>query len=112
MNIVTADFATEQSLKAKKRIQEETIEIITALEETDHLLWGALNAVFQRVEEVYLNGRASADFHLDTLFGKGCWDERRSKMTELLRKLGYKVEYSFSSNSCNERIFLSWGPKD
>jgi hypothetical protein len=112
MNVISADFATEQTLKAQRRIREETIKAIAELEETDHLLWGALSAVFQRVEEVYLSGRASADFHLDTLFGKGCWNERRSKMTELLRKLGYKVEYSLSSNSYNERMFLSWGPKD
>lgn len=112
MNIITADFAIEQSLKAKKRIQEETSEAIARLEETDHLLWGAFNAVFEKVEELYLGGGTSADFHLDTLFGKGCWRERQSKMSELLRKLGYNVDYSFSSNSYNERMFLSWGPKD
>ena len=46
---------------------------------------------------------------LDKLFGKGNWrGSRQQQLTDILRNLGYKVEYSCSSNEYNETLFLSW----
>lgn len=107
--IITAQFAAEQAAKARLRKQENAKEEIAALEASDHLLFGALATIFSAVEEAYHRGSSSVEFNLDQLFGRGCWQSRLDAASRLLRGLGYKVDFSFSSSEHNERLFLSWG---
>ena len=111
--IYTAEQAAEAAALARARKRQQAIDEIATLEEKDGLLFDGLQVIFRRVEENFHGGSNHADFNLDKLFGKGNWRRLQQKLTDMLRDLGYKVEYSCSSNEYNETLFLSWKrPKD
>ena len=112
--IYTASQAAEAAALARAHRQQQTIDEIATLEERDGLLFDGLQVIFRKVEENFHGGSNHADFNLDKLFGKGNWrGSRQQQLTNILRDLGYKVDYSCSSNEYNERLYLSWKkPKD
>lgn len=111
--IYTAEQAAEAAALARAHKRQQTIDEIATLEEKDGLLFDGLQVIFRKVEENFHGGSNHADFNLDKLFGKGNWRRLQQKLTDMLRDLGYKVEYSCSSNEYNETLYLSWKkPKD
>ena len=111
--IYTASQAAEAAALARAHRQQQTIDEIATLEERDGPLFDGLQVIFRKVEENFLGGSNHADFNLDKLIGAGNWRRLQQKLTDLLRNLGYKVDYSCSSNEYNERLYLSWKkPKD
>jgi hypothetical protein len=112
--IYTADYAAQSAAQARARKREETIDSIPALEETDNVLYAALGEIFRKVEKNFLEGLTGADFKMDDLFGEGCWrGKRQQAASDILRNLGFKVDYSHSSNDYNEYMYLTWKkPKD
>lgn len=112
--IYTAEHAAQSAAQARARKRDETIDAIPALEETDNVLYTALGEIFRKVEQNFLKGMTGADFKMDDLFGKGCWKGgRQQAATDILNSLGFKVDYSYSSNEYNEHMYLTWKkPKD
>ena len=112
--IYTASQAAEAAALARAHRQQQTIDEIATLEELDGPLFDGLQVIFRKVEENFHGGSNHADFNLDKLFGKGNWRGRRQQqLTDILRNLGYEVEYLCSSNEYNEKLYLTWEkPKD
>jgi hypothetical protein len=111
--IYTAEQAAEAAAIARANKRQQTIDEIAALEEKDGRLFDGLQVIFRKVEERFHGGSDHADFNLDKLFGKGNWRCLQQKLSDMLRDLGYKVEYSCSTSEYNETLYLSWKkPKD
>jgi hypothetical protein len=113
--MIAAYEACQHSINALARIREQAALRIEELKEADPEGMGRiLREVEEKIEETYLRGSFSADFKAPELFGEE--KDRRSAalMNEtraLLVNLGYKVEFSLSSNWCNERMFVSWNAR-
>ena len=111
--VYTAEQAAMAAAQARALKRQQAVDEIATLEEKDGLLFDGLQVIFRKVEENFLGGSNHADFNLDKLFGARNWRRLQQKLTDLLRDLGYKVEYSCSSNEYNECLYLSWKkPKD
>ena len=106
--IITAEEAAEHAAKARAKKREDVIRGIPDLEQTNPLLFDGLQVIFKKVEANFLHGWQDADFNMDKLFGSGRWHGIQQRLSDILRDLGYKVDYSCSSNEYNERLFLSW----
>ena len=112
--VITAEEAAEHAAKARRQKREAAIKRIPDLEQSDPLVFDGLQVIFKKVEENFHGGSNHADFNLDKLMGKGRWRGAvQQKLTDILRDLGYKVDYSCSSNEYNETLYLTWKkPKD
>ena len=112
--VYTAEQAAMAAAQARALKRQQAVDEIATLEEKDGLLFDGLQVIFRKVEENFHGGSNHADFNLDKLMGKGRWRGAvQQKLTDILRDLGYKVDYSCSSNEYNERLYLSWKkPKD
>ena len=112
--VYTASQAARAAAQARAHKTQQAIDSIPDLEMLNPLVFDALQVIFKRVEENFHGGSNHADFNLDKLFGKDRWrGVVQQKLTDILRDLGYKVEYSCSSNEYNETLYLSWEkPKD
>ena len=106
--VITAQEAAEHAALARAHRRQQAIDSIPGLEETDPLIYDGLQVIFRKVEESFHQGATSANFHMDKLFGEGRWRKLQQKLTNILGDLGYKVNYSCSSNACNEWMYLSW----
>ena len=107
--IYTAEQAAHAAAQARAHKMQQAIDSIPDLEQSDPLVFDGLQVIFKKVEENFHGGSNHADFNLDKLMGKGRWRGAvQQKLTNILRDLGYKVDYSCSSNEYNETLYLSW----
>jgi hypothetical protein len=108
MSILLPQDAQQKSATAAHMKQLKTLDRVRASDTlTKHI-----NAVGALVERAAAAGEYSVCFNLVEFFGNEPTAHKGVSLIDpILRDLGYKTDFTFSSNYINERMTVSWSKK-
>lgn len=100
--------ASQASSKALAAIAHKQALIRDSVQDLPAAMRNALDYVEAKIDETAASGKGEVVMPLIRIFGSEFERRELSVLAEILKAFGYRVDYSFSSDMCNEKMFVMW----
>lgn len=100
--------ASQASSKALAAIAHKQALIRDSVQDLPIAMRGALYYVEAKIDNAAAGGQGEVVMPLISIFRSGFGPQELSALAEILRAFGYCVDYSFSSDRRNEKMFVTW----
>ena len=100
--------ASQANSKALAAIAHKQTLIRDSVQDLTIAMRAALYYVEAKIDNAAASGKGEVVMPLIRIFGSEYERRELSVLAEILKAFGYRVDYSFSSDMRNEKMFVTW----